>query len=106
MALLHTDKISHPANFSFAGKRDALTVTSLGGDVYRFSAKSGLTWRNPSQAILATRIEGENSHVTTVLSDGTVQMRPNGNGLNIFCLAEFLSKRRSDVIGNTISARF
>jgi alpha-glucosidase len=75
MALLYTDKIPHPANFTFPGARDPLSVTPLGGDVFRLRPRRDRGWRNPSQARLAPRLAGPDTHEATVERDGTLRVK-------------------------------
>ncbi|HEX2860262.1 MAG TPA: TIM-barrel domain-containing protein [Lacunisphaera sp.] len=75
MSLLHTDQIPHPDNFAFAGAKDPLTLTPLGGDVYRLRPPRARGWKNPSQAKLARRIAGENTHRVSLQGDGTLRVQ-------------------------------
>ena len=75
MALLFTHKIPHPANFVFRGARDRLTVSALGGDVFRLRPRRDGGWRNPSQAVLAAKIPGADTHSVGFVRDGTLRVK-------------------------------
>ncbi len=72
---MYFNKIHHPSNFVFEQRAGALQIASLGGDTYRIFSRQTRSWRNPSQAQLATTIPGESLHHVAFTRDGTLTVR-------------------------------
>jgi alpha-glucosidase len=75
---MYFNKIRHPANFVFSAK--PASVENLGGDVHRLRIRGAKPWKNPSQAELAARIEGDSRHTVTVPKDNGLVLAESATG--------------------------
>ncbi len=74
---MYFNKIRHPSNFDFAPAAPARArIDSLGGDVFRLRVPGARLWKNPSQALLAERIDGADTTALAFAADGTLSLAP------------------------------
>lgn len=93
---MYFNKIRHPSNFVFAPAR--ASVRSLGGDVHHLGVALGKPWRNPSQAVLADKIPGEDRYRVDLDEENGLRVVEKATG------AVLLSGQPGSAIGTCGSA--